>query len=410
MRSTALRVTSRPAGVTLSGGEERGVGGIAAFLAAMLLATIPLPPIVQTSIAGGNLNVTWTMVFVALGLANWCATRLMHGAAPRSGIYHAAVALLVFMIPPALYSSAGGSAYMAYINFAVGICAGLLVGRAWAASSLERTNVVDVGFYIFVLATTAQLVLRLQSAGSLAQFHQFADTTWGRSNYVAGALVTVAALLVVRSRLLRRRFFPLLVAAVGTIAALLTLSRGGAFAAAVFIASALWLMPRTPIAKFFGRALALSLPFAAWYAMDLIASQRYAASSQVDVNIDARFTLFGAAWQTFLTSPIGGSGWAGFRETTSGLAAQQTFAHNAFLSYLQIGGLLFGVTTLVVLVVTAVKAARKWPTVIPALMAIAAISMTDPFTEGTVGGMITWSTLAFAYLVHTNQKRTRALT
>lgn len=204
-------------------------------------------------------------------------------------------------------------------------------------------------------------------------------------------------LVIGRAQLLRRgRWLAYMIALLGFIAAVLTLSRDGVTALAVGIAAALWVLPEKPVAKFFMRAAALTLPVVAWYAVDVIQAQRAQVNAQVYENVDTRFGLWSLAWKAFLDSPFSGSGWEHFRTISANLE-QQTFAHNLFLSYLQIGGLVFGLPLVIMLIRLWIRSSRRFRPIGPALLALFAISQTDPYTEGSVGGITVWLVVAFAF-------------
>lgn len=376
-------------------------GQVSVLLAAAIVISIPLEPISTVSLPAGKLSVTWLMIFTAASLADALMTSLLKPAAtvtPMS-IKAASLAAILLMLPSAMFTSEGAAGYLAYMNFVFGVCAGVRVGAVWAALRLHALNVLDLAMYSFVLMTVVQLVIGFADAGRISALHQHATTPWGTSNYVAGVLVLVGLLIIGRAHLLKRgRSFSYLVAAVGFVAAASTLSRGGVTALAVGVAAALWMLPERKASKFFLRLGALALPAVAWNAVGLIERQRASVNSQVYENVDTRFRLWSSAWNAFQDAPLVGSGWAHFRSISANVEVH-SFAHNLFLSYLQIGGLLFGLPLLVIMLTLGVKGARRFRPIGPGLLAAFAITLTDPFTEGTVGGLTVWAAVAFAFTV-----------
>lgn len=380
---------------------DRSPASVGALIAVAILVTLPMEPISVFSIGAGSFALSWTMVLVALGLVDALVTRLYSPVrSPLRVPLAAASVALVVMLPPAVFSPVGASGWLAYINFFVGICAGLLIATAWERQSLETINIVDLGFVVFVAATAVQLLSGFADAASLASFHQNSTTSWGNSNYVAGVLgVTGILLLLRRTRMRRWRMLLTVTALVALGVACLTLSRGGVVTIAVGLGAMFWVLPRTAIAKFFCRALAIFSIIGVYWIINVIEDQRATVNSQVYKNVDTRFAIWQDAIDSIIHNPILGSGWAGFRLITADAVEQHTFAHNVVLSYLQIGGLLMGGAVLAALVFVAVRGIRLWPAILPAILAALSISLTDPFTEGTVGAMTTWLVLSFPFVV-----------
>lgn len=377
----------------------RAVGSMSVLLAFLLVVTMPLGPLATIEIGGRSFSLSCAMLILPFALADWAVSRLGQRALPPPAphVTKAAIAVLLLLLPPVVYSLEPIAGTLAYLNFFIGVAGGLVVGRAWASRRLDSTNPMDVAFYIFIAVTAVQMSLSFRDAESASHLHRMADLSWGASNYVAGCLSVLGVMLIVRARLMvKHRVYAYVAAVVAIVFSSLTLSRGGVVATAVGAAAILWFIPKKPVWKFLGRTVALAAPVVAYFGISHIEAQRAMIDRQVYVNIDLRFMLWQSAIDSLFENPIFGTGWAGFRVVTAGASETHTFAHNLFLSYGQIGGILFGLSAVVIILATGIGAVKRWPPILPPLLAALAISMTDPFSEGTMASLILWSAFGFA--------------
>ena len=302
--------------------------------------------------------------------------------------------LILFGIPPVLAAGSTGSAIAAYLNFATGVIAGASVGVVWASCPPSRANAIDWAVGVFVLISSVELIVSFAEVGSLAA-HEYAKTAWGGSNFVAGVLVVASLALISRSREVDRGRFALRVfAVIGAAGALSTFSRGGLIALTVGVLVFTWFGPRPQRGLSFRRLIALAIPGAGIIALDYITSTRLSVNRQVEENISLRQTLWEIAWGQFGSHPAFGTGWTALESAVAPvLGTQTTFAHNAVLSFLQIGGLICGLPMLAIFGAWAWKAGRANPALAAPVAAGLCISLTDPFLEGLIGGAFFWATV-----------------
>ncbi|MFZ4893077.1 O-antigen ligase family protein [Plantibacter sp. Mn2098] len=369
---------------------------LTSFLAAAVLALIPWGPVLTFSAQGSTASLSASQIaIVFLAVQLFFSSLLAHNLGRKQIEVHSGLILVLLglMIVPTFTAQVLGAAASAYLNFSFGIVGGILVGAVWAQTSRAQLGWVDAGLGIFLVGGATQLVISFSGSSDVAGLHQSSQTPWGNSNYVAGALVvgSIALLARIRSSSRRPSIFAYLPALMATAVALLTLSRGAVIALCVGAVVFVWNMAERPLPKFFLRAIALVIPFVALFLIDSATSQRLAVNSRVLVNVDSRFELFRLAAEEFASSPFIGTGWLSFRGVSGAEIETQSFAHNLVLSFLQIGGLVFGLPVVTLIVVFVFRACRSDRLLSAAALSAIAISMTDPFFEGTVGGILVWA-------------------
>jgi O-antigen ligase len=378
---------------TLSVQTERP--SIEVVLSAAVLASIPFGPVLSVGSGGGSATVTLSHLVTAVLALHLLFSKLASRVAFRTGLGLGAGSIGLMALP-ALMSPSLASGTFAFFNYSMGILAGVTVGIVWGRKYSQHLGLIDAGMAFFLLAGAMQLASQFLSASSINALHQNAQTPWGNSNYAAACLVVGSFALLARGRQMGR---PRVVAlpVIGAIcAALMTLSRGAALSVAVGIAILLWTSGSNAWLRVCFRLMSLALPIVALNLIERLETLRYQGSSHADSNISTRFTLYEAAWEDFTKSPLVGNGWVSFRSVSAAAVEQQSFAHNFFLSFLQIGGMAFGLTTIIAFLILFVLAMRRNPYFMPAISAGLAISMSDPFFEGTIGNvlMIAISSLA----------------
>jgi len=278
---------------------------------------------------------------------------------------------------------------LAYFNFIVGVTGGIAIGRTWLLAK-SHWGWIDVGLACFLAVGSAQLMVNFAAADATSEFHQNALTPWGNSNYVAGALVVGGLTLLTRAFSVRARgrSVVIVLVAVAWLSAILTLSRGGIVALGVGMIFLLWFIGRGALGKWGYRLGAATAVVLAVALLDFATSLRGSLNNQVHRNVDIRIAFWDEAWSEFLSSPLMGTGWATFRSVTAdAFGMNQTFAHNLFLSFLQIGGIL-AVPFLAAVLALFLSALRRSAWLVAPVAAAFAISMTDPFFEGTVGNLL----------------------
>lgn len=365
------------------------------ILAFAIIASIPIGPVISIGVSGRGIHVALAQILSLLLSAHLIFSKIALFGRLKTGLGIAAL-LASAMAPPLLLVSDLAPAAVAYFNYATGVMGGIALGYVWARTSRDRMGVIDLGLAVFLTSGGGQLIVNYMSASSLNALHQNAETPWGNSNYVAACLVVGAFVLISRgleTHKLRVVMIPVLISVA---AALLTLSRGAALSLAVGLGVLLWTGGRTSWQRFVLRLLSIAMPFGALYILSKVEELRYQGSSHANANIDSRLLLFQAAWNDFLHSPIVGNGWVSFREVSALAVEEQSFAHNFFLSFMQIGGVLFGLTTVFVYLAVMIRAIRKSWLIAPAISAAFTISMSDPFFESTVANLLTLSAVFLA--------------
>lgn len=370
-------------------------------LAALVLALIPFGPLMQASVVGKTLSFTASQAFVSLLILHLLISSLARKT-PRVADARWPVGRMVMiaaiMLPPALLAPDLAAAGQAYVNFALGTVGGIIVGYIWCLAPAENVGAIDIGLAVFLVWATIQLAFAFSTASESMTFHQAAVTPWGGSNYVAGTMVVGAFALV--GRLIRVsgvsfiRFGPAIAA---IIVAVMTLSRGAILATAVGLGAFLWTVGVTSAKKLLLRITALLVPFGAWVALHLATENRLAINSQATRNVEIRFEQYALAWADFGESPFTGKGWVSFRETAfEALGNQTSFVHNVFLSFLQMGGIVFGLPILVFLIMSVLRACNADPLLAAATLAAVTIAMSDPFFESTAASIVAWAVIGKA--------------
>lgn len=360
---------------------------IESVLAATLVASIPLGPALEFSAEGKNVSISFSQLITIVLVCHIINTKLIRTKTKKSGL---AMALMLssLMLTPLLISPVFGPGLFAFTNYALGILGGMIVGHVWARQKSNRLGIVDLGLIIFLLWGSAQLLNAFANAEAIRNLHQNAETPWGNSNYVAGGLIVGALILAGRALTIKASLWSALPVLIAITAALMTLSRGAAVAGAVGCGVLLWTAGSRPWHKITLRLFSVALPVAAYTLVATLEQLRYEGSSHANRNVDSRLALFQAAWEDFQRSPIVGSGWLSFRSISAETIEQQSFAHNFVLSFLQMGGVIFGLSTICCYIYLFLRAIRMRPLMAPAIFAGLSISMTDPFFEGTVGNVL----------------------
>ncbi len=377
-----------------------------AALAGLPLALIAVGPAVVASVSDRRLPVYASQIAIAVLVIHVGFSVLAHrgyGGVPATMRW--LMAATVLLAVPLFWSTDPAAGMLAYLNFVAGTVGGVAIAQVWKRIPREYSW-IDVGYTVFLIAGTAQLLVSYSNATSVNSLHQTSPMPWGVTSVVAGGLVVAALILIARSTHLgRSRKYAVTLALVTMGAALLTLTRGAIIAACVGAVFFLWSRssresqpkPRssgsrqvdtTAVARLFARALAVVIPVAGFIAIEHVTDLRAQVNSQVHTNIEIRFQMYRLAWEEFLKSPLTGTGWASFRDVSLDYAGQsETFAHNLVISMLQIGGLM-SLPYLAALAYVAYRALRHGGPYTAALAAAIAISMTQPFFESTVCNLI----------------------
>ena len=379
-----------------------------AALAGLPLALIPVGPAIVAVIGGRTLPIYANQIAIAVLVIHIAFSVLAHrnyGGVPVTMRWLLAATSLLAV--PLIWSTDPAAGTLAYFNFASGTVGGIAIAQVWKAVPRDYSW-IDVGYIVFLIGGVTQMLVSYSRASSVNSLHQSSETPWGNSNFVAGCLVVAALLVIARSAHLgHHRKYAVAVCLVAIGVALLTLSRGAILATGVGAIFFLWSKSGThrsqrvlsgssasrptdfkvPV-RLLPRMLAVFVPVVGFIAFERATELRAQINGQVYANIDARVALYRLAWDEFLKSPLTGTGWASFRETSLDATGQtQTFAHNLVVSMLQIGGLL-SLPYLVILSFLAYRALRHGGPYRAAVAAAIAMSMTDPFFESTVCNMI----------------------
>jgi hypothetical protein len=377
-----------------------------AALAGLPLALIAVGPAVVASISDRRLPVYASQIAVAVLVIHVGFSVLAHrsyGGVPATMRW--LLAGTVLLAVPLFWSTDPAAGMLAYLNFVAGTVGGVAIAQVWKRIPYEYSW-IDVGYTVFLIAGTAQLLVSYSNATSVNSLHQTSPMPWGVTSVVAGGLVVAALILIARSTHLgRNRKYAVTLALVTMGAALLTLTRGAIIAACVGAVFFLWSrssrMPQqkprssrsrqvdtTAMVRLLARAFAVVIPVAGFIAVEHVTDLRAQVNSQVHTNIEIRFQMYRLAWEEFLKSPLTGTGWASFRDVSLDYAGQsETFAHNLVVSMLQIGGLM-SLPYLAALAYVAYRALRHGGPYTAAVAASIAISMTQPFFESTVCNLI----------------------
>lgn len=379
-----------------------------AALAGLPLALIAAGPAIAVGIRDRTLPVYASQIAVAVLLVHIGFTVIAHrsyGGVPVAMRWLlAATALLAF---PLIWSKDPAAGTLAYFNFASGTVGGIAIAQVWKSMS-RGYSWIDVGYTVFLVSGTAQLLVSYSTAKSVNSLHQSSGLSWGVSSMVAGGLVVGALIVMARSASLsRNRKYALAVGLVAIGVALLTLTRGAVIAACVGAIFFLWsrsgqqrprrLRPESTasrhlnsgvLVRLLSRVVAVFVPVAGFIAVERATQLRAQVNTQVYENIGIRFEMYRLAWEDFLKNPLTGTGWASFRGSSLDTTGQSlTFAHNLVVSMLQIGGLL-SFPYLVALSFLAYRALRHGGPYTAAVAASIALSMTQPFFESTFCNLI----------------------
>lgn len=361
-----------------------------AFLGALAFASMVLP---AGLVDGLGSRVPWIVVMslpvlfdAALGSLG--ASRQLRSLFSGTLVVFAAVAAMIVAL---LLNAPTPPGVLAAVSFALATLAGWVTGRRWrnVAATLSW---FDVGALIFLGISVLHLVVLGLGVGSLSRFHVLAVLPWGGSNYVAGVMVVMAFVLWSRRSLVPGARWAALAAGAVSV---LTLSRGAFIALGAGLLVLLWDAGRTMLTRFLVRVSAMVLVGVGVLGFSEVTQQRSVGGYDPGSNVDARLSLFHMAWEAFVSSPFTGTGWLSLREPSKEiLGADISYAHNFFLSFLQIGGLL-GLAFIAVFCHFALRCWRTCVTLRPALIAGFAISMSDPFVESAVAGFVMWTILAY---------------
>lgn len=323
--------------------------------------------------------------------------------------------VLIAMAVPVVARRGPIEGMVGYLNFAVAVVGGTGVGLVWHRL-WRRVSAVDLGLAGFIVGAVIQISVDIATreganlATKLALTHQQMVLTWGGSNYVAAVLLLAALLAGARVVAAGLPWWTYIVPAAGVLGSTALLSRGAAIACLVGLACAVWLTTRTVRRRALWLVAGLALDVVYFVVTLAAMSGRFLAPGRtsdggmdgvVDVlsstaaspagsqNINARVDLIKAAWRQFTSNPLTGSGWWALRaEEIAG--AQISYAHNLFLSFLQIAGVAGGVA-LIVLAVLGWSAFRGSLLIAPFLIAASVLLMTDPIMESTNGGQLIWA-------------------
>lgn len=327
-----------------------------------------------------------------------------YGAVPATTHWLLA-ATLVLAIP--LMWANDPAAVLAYVNFASGTIGGMAIAIVWKSVPQLGYSWIDIGYVIFLIGGSLQLLAAFSGASALHVLHQSSETAWGNSNFVATCLVVAALTLLARSvdtGRHRKYAIALCFGAIGV--GLLTLSRAAVVATCVGAMFFLWSKfgeygsqrqsaenptkdtETTLVVRMLARLTAIALPVIAFVITERFTELRAQINNRVFINVDSRLTMYELAWNDFLQSPLGGNGWASFRGTSLDyLGESSTFAHNLVLSMLQISGIL-GIPYLLTLGILAYQSFRYGGPYRAAIAAAIAASLVQPFFESMVGNLI----------------------
>jgi O-antigen ligase len=132
--------------------------------------------------------------------------------------------------------------------------------------------------------------------------------------------------------------------------------------------------------------------------MSSIVGERFEGTSADPAsNIDARLILYRLAWHQFADSPFVGTGWTALRAPSEAIfGGPISFAHNWYLSALQIAGLL-AVPMLIVFTVLVFRSIRGAGLYGAPVAAAFVASMIEPVMEGYVGALVIGTILLSVY-------------
>ena len=370
---------------------------LTAFLTGLVFAMISIPAGITVGFQGKSFVLHGVQISIAC-LGVHCAisqvARRRENRSDRPAAPSWSIVILLLMTPavtaaPDLPAALGG-----FLNFAFGVIGGALVGTIWAQTVRYGRGWIELGLTFYLVSGSLSLLWTLIGSGDSNGFHEAASAAWGNSNYVALTLVVGGLLLVSSGRAhgtLRRH--DVVVAALAFVCAAMTYSRGGIIAAGVGIFAALWMWGPQGQRKVRLRLLAILILPLALLAYNWAIDSRSQVNRQVFRNVDLRLEMYRVALSDFAAHPLFGSGWLGLRKSAgSRLGYESAFAHNLILSFGQIAGIL-GLIVVVILVGLAWRGIRRVPWIAAPISAAMVGAMSDPFFEGTVGGVLAWSAI-----------------
>jgi hypothetical protein len=379
---------------------QRAAFGPVAILAGLVIATLPVGSVMTIGM-GSKLAGFSASQLLIVALAIVLAVVSIRSSSfpdwrrlPLSFVLLGSVSLLAI---PVFLPHDRPAAVFAYFNFLTGVVGAVCVGWTWNSVGARRFSAVDAGFVVFVLYGCGQLVFAFLTATGGENLHQSAEVAWGGSNYIAGVLVVAGFAIIGRAWQLRGRYFLLLIpAACALVIPLFSASRGAIVEVAVGAIVIMWSLGRTTVQKWIWRTASIVVPVGAYVLINMAVATRLRSDTQVLKNVDDRFVLYRLSWEQFLGSPGWGTGWTSLRGPSAhALGSPQSFGHNFFLSFLQIGGLL-ALPFIVCIVVMAVLVVFKGGLLGASAAAALTIAMTDPFFEGTAGSVVSLAVIIFA--------------
>lgn len=317
--------------------------------------------------------------------------------APLVGIALISVGL---MVPP-LMLDINQATLLSFYHFSAGTTLGVVSGVVYAQC---RSRWSRIDWAISVVLVVEGTIVIYQALGEISRngfsdglrlLHGSVDLGWGSSNFAAGCLVVMAAILLSRRVNWAARALPRVAVGLTIAAVFLTTSRGAlvalTLAVIVLMLNSDSTSKRTS-KKWVMRGGVLFVLVGAYAVFEGFNTARSSSGFDPSQNIDSRFELYDYALASFLRSPIIGTGWLGMRDMP-GTADPISFAHNIVLSFLQIGGF-FGLAYLIIFITLSIRAFKAEASLRPALIAIVVMSFTDPMLEGFMGSFLAWMMLA----------------
>lgn len=379
---------------------QRPAFGPVAILAGLVVAVLPVGGVVTIGVGPKSAGISAAQLLIVALAIVLAVLAIRSSSFPdwrRLPLSFVLLGGAILLAVPAFLPADRPAALFAYFNFIAGVVGAVCVGWTWNAAGARRFNAVDAGFVVFVLYGCGQLVVAFLTASGGQTLHQSAEAAWGGSNYIAGVLVVAGFALAGRAWQLRGRYLLLIVpAACALVIPLFSASRGAIVEVAVGAIVILWGLGRTRLQKWIWRTASIVVPIGAYVLINMAVASRLRRDTQVLKNVDDRFVLYRLSGEQFLSSPIWGTGWTSLRgPSKEALGAPQSFGHNFFLSFLQIGGLL-ALPFIVCVIVMAILVVIKGGVLGAAAAAALTIAMTDPFFEGTAASVVALAVIVFA--------------
>lgn len=368
------------------------------FLAGLTFALASVGPVINLGGAFlspsqlcGAILITHVLISKASGRARSAPTIAI-------GFLVSAFLLGAGLLGAAEISSAG----IAFLNFLSGVIVAFVVGVQVGASHRPNLDMLDLGVLVFVAFSAFQSFEQSEVGSTAAELHATVIVAWGGSNYVGAVLAVVGFWLIARSGdVAKWRWLLILGAVVAIVVAVSTLSRGAVVALAAGALIVTWRAGRTAFGRVLWRLGALAVPVGAFLVMSSIVGERFEGTSADPAsNIDARLVLYRLAWQQFADSPFVGTGWTALRAPSEAIfGGPISFAHNWYLSALQIAGLL-AVPMLIVFTVLVFRSIRGAGLYGAPVAAAFVASMIEPVMEGYVGALVIGTILLSVYRSH----------